>query len=319
VVVGTIGGAVPVEVLAAAGVENVQIVGEPGAPTPLADRLPHRRQRGDQCARAPGDGDAGGPRAARASGRVRADAAVDDGGGTAAARRPAGPDPADRRGAQPVVGTVFGFANPAQVRQGIERAAGGNPLSNNGVNYRKLLPRSGREQLVRDLYQAAGLDLHADLETLAAAPRVSADPAAVAVAEQQMAYTGEIRGPVIVVDNIGDPVDSEAYKEGYERTVASAGNTPLLRTTWIASAGHGNQTVLEWLADFVKLIERLDTGKWSSTSPQAMSEAAARLDAESDLSLGTSRFFDYHALKPLREWDGKDFGTYAQSTERGSS
>jgi hypothetical protein len=120
----------------------------------------------------------------------------------------------------------------------------------------------------------------------------------------------EIRGPVIVVDNIGDPVDSEAYKEAYERTVAGAGNTPLLRTTWIASAGHGNQTVLERLAGFVKLIERLDTGKWSSTSARAVSEAAAQIDAESDLSLGASRFIDYHPLKPLREWDGRDFGTY---------
>ena len=210
----------------------------------------------------------------------------------------------------PIVGTVFGFANPAQVRQGIERAAGGNPLWNNGVNYTELLARSGRSQLVRDLYDAAGLDLRADLETLADTPRVTADPAALAVAEEQMAYTGEISGPVIVVDNIGDPVDSEAYKEAYERTVSSAGNKRLLRSTWVASAGHANQTVLERLAGFVKLIERLDTGKWSSTSADAMAEAAAQIDAESDLSLGASRFIDYHPLKPLREWDGKDFGRY---------
>ena len=210
----------------------------------------------------------------------------------------------------PVVGTVFGFANPAQVRQGIEIAAGGNPLWNNGVDYKKLLNRSGRAELVDDLYDAAGLDLKADLATLAAAPRVSADPAAVASAEQQMAYTGEIRGPVIVVDNIGDPVDSEAYKEAYERTVKQAGNKRLLRTTWIASAGHGNQTVLERLAGFVKLIERLDTGKWGSTSAEAMTEAAAAIDAESELVLGVSRFIEHDPLKPLREWDGKDFGTY---------
>ena len=38
-VVGTIGGAVPVEVLAAADVDVVPIVGEAGAPTPLADRF----------------------------------------------------------------------------------------------------------------------------------------------------------------------------------------------------------------------------------------------------------------------------------------
>ncbi len=38
-VVGTIGDAVPVEILAAAGVDVVTIVGEPGVPTPLADRF----------------------------------------------------------------------------------------------------------------------------------------------------------------------------------------------------------------------------------------------------------------------------------------
>ena len=41
-----------------------------------------------------------------------------------------------------------------------------------------------------------------------------------------------------------------------------------------------------------------------------MTEAAEAIDAESELALGVSRFIDYHALKPLREWD-KDFGSYA--------
>jgi hypothetical protein len=39
VVVGTIGDAVPVEILAAAEVDVVPILGEPSAPTPLADRF----------------------------------------------------------------------------------------------------------------------------------------------------------------------------------------------------------------------------------------------------------------------------------------
>ena len=210
----------------------------------------------------------------------------------------------------PVVGTVFGFANPAQVRQGIERAAGGNPLWNNGVDYSDLLTYSGRSQLVRDLYAAAGLDLEADLATLNATPRVRADPAAVASAEHQMAYTGEIRGPVIVVDNIGDPVDSEAYKAAYARTIARAGNGHLLRTTWVSSAGHGNQTALERITGFVTLIGRLDRRRWGQTSAYGMSQTAAKVDAESSLDLGASRFIDYEPLAPLREWDVRNFGTY---------
>ena len=52
----------------------------------------------------------------------------------------------------PVVGTVFGFANPAQVRQGIEFAAGGNPFWNDGVDYTELLARSGARAARARLY-----------------------------------------------------------------------------------------------------------------------------------------------------------------------
>jgi pimeloyl-ACP methyl ester carboxylesterase len=211
----------------------------------------------------------------------------------------------------PVVGTVFGFANPAQVRQGIQRAAGGNPFWNDNVNYTALLLRSGRAKLVTDLYrQAGGLNLLADLWTLARAPRISADPAAVATAERKMTYTGEIRGPVIVVDNIGDPVDSEAYKRAYERTVTRAGNGRLLRTAWVASAGHGNQTALERIAGFSRLIERLDSGQWNSTSPDAMNALAAQIQVASPLALGASRFIPYDPVLPTRGWDASDWGHY---------
>ena len=148
--------------------------------------------------------------------------------------------------------------------------------------------------------------------TLAAELRVSPDPTALASAEQQMAYTGEIRGPVIVVDNIGDLSIPEAYKERrYTRTARGAGNEHLLRTTWIASAGHGNQTVLERLAGFVKLIER-------TRHRQAELDVGGCHDRGGDgdrrrvhaWPLGVSRHIETHPLKPLREWDGKDFGTW---------
>jgi pimeloyl-ACP methyl ester carboxylesterase len=210
----------------------------------------------------------------------------------------------------PVVGTVFGFANPAQVRAGIQAAAGGNPFWNDGVNYTSLLARSGRADLVRQLYAAAGLDLSRDLKTLAGAPRIEADPQALATAERKLTYTGEIRGPVIVVDNIGDPVDSEAYKAAYEHTVTRAGNGGLLRTTWVASANHASQSALERITGFVRLVERLDSGSWGATDPDAMNALAAGIQGAESYSLGPSRFTPYKPVDATRTWDASDWGHY---------
>ena len=131
-----------------------------------------------------------------------------------------------------------------------------------------------------------------------------------AAAESLTSYSGAIAGPVIVVDNIGDPVDADAYKRAYERTVTRAGRGELLRTTWVRSARHANLSALEKLAGFVKLIERLDTGSWSATTPQAMLAAAAALDAKSDLELGPARFIDHSPPEMLRPWDSSNWGTY---------
>jgi pimeloyl-ACP methyl ester carboxylesterase len=208
------------------------------------------------------------------------------------------------------IANSWAFANPAQVRQGIEVASGGNPFWNDGVNYTKLLERSGMTDLVEALYAKAGISLEADLETLANAPRISADPAALKVAEETMSYTGEIRDPVIVVDNIADPVDAESYKKAYELTVTKAGNGHLLRMGWVRSAGHGSSSTLERIAGYVKLTQRLDRGKWGTVDAQALNELAAEIDAASELTLGASRFIEYQPLYPLRQWDGRHWGTY---------
>ena len=208
----------------------------------------------------------------------------------------------------------FGFANPGQVRWGVEVIAGGNFSWNHDVDYADLLQRSGMADLVEAMYGAAGLDLEADLATLAAAPRIGADPEAVATAERVTAYTGRISGPVIVVDNIGDQVDADAFKLAYQRTVEEAGNGALLRTTWVRSARHANQSSLERLTGFSLIIEYLDSGAWGNTSPEGMNARAASLAAASDLDLGPTRFITHDPPEMLRPWDGSDFGTYTSCT-----
>jgi hypothetical protein len=173
--------------------------------------------------------------------------------------------------------------------------------------------------LVGAIYAKSGVDLQADLRLLAQAPRISAEAAAVAAAETMTSYSGAIAGPVIVVDNIGDPVDADAYKRAYERTVARAGRAELLRTTWVRSARHANQSALEKLAGFVKLIERLNTGAWSDTTPEAMMTAAAAVDAQSDLDLGPARFMVHSPPEMLRPWDSSHWGTYPATLSRTGS
>ncbi len=208
------------------------------------------------------------------------------------------------------IANAFAFGNPAQVRYGVEIVAGGNFSWNHDVDYADLLSRSGMSPMVAALYRKAGATLEADLQILAKASRISATPAAVAAAEQTTSYSGRIGGPVMVVDNIGDPVDADAYKRAYERTVSNAGNGALLRLTWVRSARHANQSPLERLAGFSKLIERLDTGRWPDTSPDAMNARAQEIRRASTIDLGPARFIAHEALDTLRPWDSRHWGTY---------
>jgi len=220
------------------------------------------------------------------------------------------PDEGDYEARLDQLAMSFGAGNPMGVRAGIEAVMGGNVSWNHGVDYEDLLARSGMRDLVEALYATAGLDLSADLATLAAAPRIGADPAAVAEAERLTTYTGDIRVPVLVVDNIADPFDPDAPDRAYQRTVEEAGNAALLRTTWVRSARHATQSDLERLAGFVTMIERLDTGAWPDTSPGAMQARAEALSAATALDLGPARFTPHEPAEMLRPWDGSDRGTY---------
>jgi pimeloyl-ACP methyl ester carboxylesterase len=213
----------------------------------------------------------------------------------------------------------FVFGNPAQVRHGLELIAGGNFSWNHGVDYAAMLARSGMSPLVEALYMKAGTSLQADLQTLTRAPRIGATAVAVATAERITSYTGKISGPVIVVDNIGDPVDADAFKRAYEQTVTRADKSALLRTTWVRSAGHASQSALERITGFVALIERLDTGAWGDTSPEAMNARAARIAATSSFDLGPSRFITHTPPDMLRPWDGSKWGSYAPPRESARS
>jgi hypothetical protein len=203
----------------------------------------------------------------------------------------------------------FAFANPASVRAGVEKIAGGNVSWNTDVDYADLLKRSGRAAMVEAMYRKAGLDLAADLATLAKAPRIKADPAAVAKEEQLGSYTGKIQGPVVNVDN-DDPVDAASYKLEYLNTLKKAGTDPLFRMLWTDTAGHGSIPAVDRAVGFTLLIGRLETGAWSDTSLPALQTMAAEI-ARGTPALGQSKLFDPGPITPaLFSWDATKWGSY---------
>jgi DNA-binding beta-propeller fold protein YncE len=221
---------------------------------------------------------------------------------------PPAPDDYDAQ-LQQVVASFGGFDGP---RSQIEAVAGGNPSWNHGVDYRRLLERSSLRELVRQQYRRAGLDLDADLERLARAPRVAADPAAVAVAERHAGYTGRIKGPILSVKTIGDPADPPATDTAYSETLRRAGTRALLRNVYINRPGHATMTVGERIAAFQALIDRLDSGRWREEAelPAALNALAERLDRESPLELAAPAFVRFTAPQALRTWDFSNWGTY---------
>ena len=225
------------------------------------------------------------------------------------------PAPTDYLTQGNLIASQFAFGNPQFVHKEIEVMAGGPMTWNHGVDYADLLNRSGSLDRVKFWYQKAGLDLDADLATLAKARRFAAKPSAVAVVEDKATMNGQTGGaPVFSVKTIGDPADPVSLDEAYVRTFHAAGNDHLLRTAFIRRSGHSSQSLLERLTAFQVIVNRLDTGAWGDVSPAGLNALAAQIAAQSGLTaaqLGTSLFTEYQPVPTLRTWDFTNWGTYA--------
>ncbi|MET9002015.1 DUF6351 family protein [Amycolatopsis sp. NPDC004169] len=165
-------------------------------------------------------------------------------------------------------------------RRTIEQLAGGNPSWNTGVDYTRQFALAAPEQrdAVRRLYARAGLDLRADFASLAAAPRVAADPAAVAYLRRGIVFTGELRIPVLTVNGTGDQISTVAQQSSYESLARRTGTASLLRQTYVQTAGHCTYTTGEQQAAIDRMLTRLRTGHWPDTSPRTMNALSAAAD-----------------------------------------
>ena len=195
----------------------------------------------------------------------------------------------------------FGFFG----RYELELRAGGNFSWNTGVDYRVQLSHSTDRAEVMALYAAAGLDLNQDLDTLNAAPRISADPAAVNYLTNFITYNGNLGIPVLTLHTSGDGLVEVTDENAYASVVRSAGSNSLLRRVFVHRAGHCTFTPAETITAFKTLVNRLDTGRWeNSTSPASMNAQATSLG--SALNVAPASFIDFHPDQFLRPFDARD-------------
>ena len=190
---------------------------------------------------------------------------------------PAPTDFADQQANQFLWAQQVDFPFVFAFRAELEARAQGNPSWNTNVDYRKQLALSSNGAEVRALYQAAGLDLDADLNTLNQTVRISADPNAKAYLEQNIIFKGDIHIPVFTMHTLGDGLVVNQNERAYGEEVVEDGSRAFLRPAFVSRAGHCAFTPAETIAAVGTLIARLDTGSWPSVNAMNLNSAAAAL------------------------------------------
>jgi len=189
------------------------------------------------------------------------------------------------------------------LRGELEARAGGNPSWNTGVDYAAQLANSIDNAEVRALYAAAGLDLNADLATLAAAPRIAADPRAVRYLTRYIAFDGDLGGkPVLTIHTTGDGLVLNSDEEAYRSVVEDAGDAELLRQAFVHRAGHCTFTPAETIAALQALVSRLNTGVWTGQAdPANLDNAATALGPT--FNVAPPSYIDFEPAPFLRPFD----------------
>jgi pimeloyl-ACP methyl ester carboxylesterase len=195
-------------------------------------------------------------------------------------------------------------------RADLQAKAGGNPSWNTGVNYFSDLSKSVDAKEVKALYQAAGLSLGHDLQTLNGSPRVSANPNATAWLERNISFDGQIQVPVLTMHTTGDGLVVPENEQAYRSVVDRAGHGNLLRQVFVNRAGHCAFTPAETITAVQTLENRMSTGQWNVPIPAAMNAQAAALGPQYNIFASGSSvvptapaFIGYTPARYLRPFD----------------
>lgn len=174
-------------------------------------------------------------------------------------------------------------------RQEAETWAGGNMSWNTRVDYGRMLARSSIRAEVEALYASAGLSLAEDLATLARAPRITADPHAVAYMARNLSFTGRLPIPLLTIHTTGDALVPVQVQRAYADAVRESGRHRLLRQAFVHRGGHCTFTTGEMLAALDALEHRVGGHRWPDTGPDALNRAAEELDPAADHAYLTYR------------------------------
>ncbi|HJZ27325.1 MAG TPA: hypothetical protein VJ370_13715 [Streptosporangiaceae bacterium] len=195
-------------------------------------------------------------------------------------------------------------------RAELEARAGGNVSWNTGVNYFTDLAKSVDLPEVTALYKAAGLSLTKDLLTVNGAPRITANPFAVAYLAKNIAFNGEISIPVLSMHTTGDGLVVPENEQAYRSVVDRDGNGNLLRQIFVNRAGHCAFTPAETLTALQTLLNRLSTGHWNVPSPAGLNAEAAALGPQLNVFASGNTlvptapaFISYTPARYLRPFD----------------
>jgi pimeloyl-ACP methyl ester carboxylesterase len=148
-----------------------------------------------------------------------------------------------------------------------EKRAGGVFSWNTGIDYRKQLQLSGRLDLVQALYKSAGISLDKDLQALAQARRISADPSAVEYMKRFYTPNMTPGVPVLAVQAIGDGMTSPSLQYGYAQVAAGKVPQQRISSRWLSQAGHCNFSEADVLASVEQVRSRIETGSWPAYAP----------------------------------------------------
>lgn len=160
-------------------------------------------------------------------------------------------------------------------RAEMAQRAGGNPLWNVGVDYRELYARSTMRELTERAYREAGADLETDLDLLNAAPRVTAEPEATAYLIRTGGFPGLTPVPVVTVHGTLDGSAPVEHERSFAERVALVGDLGNLRQLYLARGSTCAFSPAEILVALEALEDRVTTGEWGDTSPEALNARAA--------------------------------------------
>jgi len=211
------------------------------------------------------------------------------------------PAPGDHEAALHNQAKVFHFA-AFSPRLDMERRAGGVFSWNDGVDYAAQLAASGFSDIVSWAYERAGASLDDDLARLADAPRISADPAAVAAMEQDLTPDGGLGIPVLTVSLTGDYAPTVTQTAAYRDVVADAGNADLLRQAFVRGPGHCAFSTAEITTAIRVAEERVRTGAWPDTDASALNERMTDTTRASTGRATSARFIDHSPVPHVRPY-----------------